>query len=90
MLRTRGDSNVGGRGVDAFQAHNVSDLLAQHFQTLTATVLHSGGPVICKHLLERTRNLVQGQVFQVRHATGQRDHLRAGSYGKQGSGLADF
>ncbi len=87
LLGADGDDHVVGPGLDALQAHDVADLLAQVRVALAGAVLQRDRAAPGDQVGDQLADHVEGKSGDVRHAAGERDHLRPRRDGEKSSNL---
>ena len=73
--------------MDAFDRHDVSQLLTEFGIALAAAVLNGQIALFCHHRLVSLGQQLFGQGRDVRHASGQRDHFWPRNYCEKSANL---
>ena len=72
---------------DTVVAHDLRDVLAQDFPALAVAVLHGLRAVVADQLFCGRRELIEGEILQVRHAAREGNDLGAGDDREEGADL---
>src|SRR5690606_16618808 len=86
-LRAHGDDDVVGVGADALERHHLADLLAQRGHALGGAVLQGDLPLAGDEVGDLGGELVEREGGEVRHASGEGDHLRPARDGEERADL---
>jgi hypothetical protein len=85
LLGAAGDDDVVGVGVHLLLGHHLDDLVAHERFALAGAVLHRLGAALGDQPVDGLGEGLPGEVGDVGHAAGERDHLGPVRHGEQGA-----